>query len=533
MIDASWRWRQAPRWAWPTLLGVIAVYGMLTIGAVQARGNLWHDEAVSTLAATAHLDDWYRLEYEHVPPYGEWVTAAEFQALQSVDRLLPLVAISQGLGRYDVHPPVYFWLYHLALASGLPTLWAGPVLNVALGALLAAMVVRLVMNLTGSLPAALLASAAMLWSPATILAAGEARSYLMYSVATVLLGSAIVAVIGDHERGRTPDRLRLLAVAGTITLGLLTNAQVGLFVLSAAAVIGLRLIRHPRRLAPVAGSFVAGALAAAALFPWMFAQVGRVGVASGEFQVGLIATRLSQWLSRAFDVVSHDLESGTIARIVMRSVVIGVALAVVVGWAPLRRWWSSNPLPSAFIEYAVLAAILLAATYALQSIMVGAVGGHYLVPLWCIVLPAVVVAMVHMSRRWGVIAAGVMALVLLTSSIVWIAGASPASAATRALIAEIADGDAVITGCASRGYFPTVSHALDPETPVWLSTGEDLVAAMNRDWDPPAGTIHLLDARCPGSDDIVGALEDAGFGPVIHVGTLERYQVWRFTVSRG
>jgi hypothetical protein len=78
------------------------------------------------------------------------------------------------------------------------------------------------------------------------------------------------------------------------------------------------------------------------------------------------------------------------------------------------------------------------------------------------------------------------------------------------------------------GYFPTIVHALDPETSIYLATGEDLVAAIGDGWTAPDGSIHFLHGSCPGADDVFGALAGAGVPEPTKVGTIERYEVWRW-----
>jgi hypothetical protein len=187
-------------------------------------------------------------------------------------------------------------------------------------------------------------------------------------------------------------------------------------------------------------------------------------------------------------------------------------------------------LPAVFIGYATLAAMVSAAAYALQFIPAFAVGGHYVVPLWSIVMPAAAIAAVHLHRPFGPGVVGMVAAGLLVSSIAWLVAAAPSGAATRRLLSEVAAGDAVVTNCASRGYFPTVSHVLDPGTPVFLATGVDLTEAIRDGWQPPSGTTYFLEADCPGGDDVTAALSAAGYAPLTRVGTLERFRVWRFTV---
>ncbi len=88
------------------------------------------------------------------------------------------------------------------------------------------------------------------------------------------------------------------------------------------------------------------------------------------------------------------------------------------------------------------------------------------------------------------------------------------------MLADIAAGDAVVTNCASRGYFPTIANLLDPDTPLHLSMGRDLVIAIDGGWMPPAGGTYFLHASCPGATDVFGALTRAGIPEPVRVGSL-------------
>ncbi|RLE20742.1 MAG: hypothetical protein DRJ50_10250, partial [Actinobacteria bacterium] len=126
------------------------------------------------------------------------------------------------------------------------------------------------------------------------------------------------------------------------------------------------------------------------------------------------------------------------------------------------------------------------------------------------------------------IVVAVVAGVAVLSTVQWIGDTRGGGDITTAMLSEIAAADAVVTDCVSRGYFPTIVHTLDPETPTNLATGEDLVAAIDDGWTTPDGSIYFLHGSCPGDDDVFGALARSGVAEPTRVGTIERYEVWRW-----
>ncbi|MBN2303056.1 MAG: hypothetical protein JXQ72_01175, partial [Anaerolineae bacterium] len=118
-------------------LSTLVVLVLAGLGArlvlIADRAALEHDEAISILAAAGHQGDYARvLAGRDGPdsPYGRWVPARDWQRFMEPDEALIFGRIGADLGRYDIHPPLYFWLLHLwSLLVG-AGFHAGPLLNV-------------------------------------------------------------------------------------------------------------------------------------------------------------------------------------------------------------------------------------------------------------------------------------------------------------------------------------------------------------------------------------------------------------------
>ena len=116
------------------VLAVIAGVG-LRAAATAPKESFTHDEAISYIAATCHQGEYQEITFAGRGPYGRWVPAYEWQRLLQPEDRGCLGRIAADLARYDIHPPLYFWLLHgWALLFGVGV-WTGTSLNIALAAL--------------------------------------------------------------------------------------------------------------------------------------------------------------------------------------------------------------------------------------------------------------------------------------------------------------------------------------------------------------------------------------------------------------
>ena len=68
---------------------------------------------------------------------ARWVPAARWQSMWRPDAVFDLRDIANDLARYDVAPPLYFWILHFWLLIAGTHLWSGAVLNLFISALAA------------------------------------------------------------------------------------------------------------------------------------------------------------------------------------------------------------------------------------------------------------------------------------------------------------------------------------------------------------------------------------------------------------
>ena len=158
------------------LLALVAVAHIgFVVTSVRNRGALDHDEIISQLAATGHLDDWERV-IGGAKPTGTWETGADLRAFLAVDDHSSPAATGTNLGRLDVHPPLFFWALLGARAAGLGILWSGPIINIVAALLAAAILYALLVEVLKERLPAVAGVAVFLFSPALIRSVGFAAN---------------------------------------------------------------------------------------------------------------------------------------------------------------------------------------------------------------------------------------------------------------------------------------------------------------------------------------------------------------------
>ncbi len=517
--------QRAGPWVLVALFAILVLHGVLVGAAVRARGNIWHDEAISMLSATGHQDEWHAMESDGAHPYGAWVPAEEFQYFVTVDRPLDLQGVSRSVGDYDHHPPLFYWLLHVSLAVGVSVLWAGPVVNIVLSVLIAVGVYRLVTRLTGNEWLAVAAVAATLLGPAFVMSAAEALLYELLALALLCLG-CVAAWIAKSDGHTMPSTRQWAALAAVTLVGMLTHHQFVFYAVAAVGVVWLVSYRWSWRAALIMGSAVgAGAVVSYIIFPYFFAHTSAVTSTLTEFDATLITGRLSRWATGTVDVITFDRSIQPILRIAVRLVAVAVLIALVLAWRPVRRWAGRHPGRVVVVLLIVVAIAIPAASYGLQRAPEHAYGTRYVAFLWPLATVAIASVTASIGRRaWIVLA--VISIAATFSTVKWITEATPGGDETRRVLSLVADGSPVFTDCASRGYFPTVVHALDADTMVYLSTATDLDADVGSGWSMPSDKGYLLHSRCPRAVESIGeVLDKAGLTSSDSIGRLERYEV--------
>ncbi len=210
------------RLPWRRLLWPICILLVIAAATVERHGGLalkkcfLHDEVIALMSATCHQGDYERARLDLA---NRWVSAPEWKSLLTTRRVACFGLIRDDLVEYDIHPPLYFWLLHVAgLFTGFDAT-TGARLNIVIHAIALAALMVLTRTLTGSRLSAI--AAALLWS-FSIVALETTFTARQYEL---LGGLGVFAVLALHRTLTSERHPRLHAAALAVTLSLLTLTQ--------------------------------------------------------------------------------------------------------------------------------------------------------------------------------------------------------------------------------------------------------------------------------------------------------------------
>ena len=233
---------RAPRLAVAAAIVAVAAVLALRVHDAATRTHWTHDSVISALAATAHQADYAGTVTAGAPPVGETVEAARWQRFLRVEARGAFARIAADLRRHDTHPPLYFWMLHMAFMAFGAGIGVALALNAVLYALAAATVAMAGwVAFRAALPAA---ATVALWAALPPLVHPIALMARQYDL-LALLGAAGALALAGHMRGHRRWPLALGAAAAG--LGLLTHHAAALFLVSTALALGCRGADRGRR----------------------------------------------------------------------------------------------------------------------------------------------------------------------------------------------------------------------------------------------------------------------------------------------
>ena len=468
-------------------IAVVAGTGLRVAAAVEKRG-LTHDEAISYLAATCHQGEWAAITLEQRPPFGETVAATEWKRLLRPGDELCFGTIASDLGRHDIHPPLYFWLLHLAaITVGLEP-WTGLGLNILLSLLTVWALFHLARRVLERSDAAALVAGTWFAGPASGLVFTEARQYELLALISVL--TVWQAIRYADAPTRAPLR-ELSLLAALCAAGALTHFYFAFVALACAGLLAARLRRAPRALL-VRGvaTLAAGYALFALLHPHFHLSFGRARAQSADFDLAGVGERADAVAaSVAAYLVPPDIAGGGIG------VAAFAALVVATVWLMLRRRLAPGVrMVSVFAWLAGVNAILYLAFLSPASAM----DPRHLSAVWpfCAFVP--VVAICAAPSRLQRPLAAILAAVLLGSG-----AATLLRSAAGAPAPVLATSDGVVVDNVARGILPPVIWQLDDDATV-LAADQRWLLAHESEWLPVSGARPALVSDLPVSDPRYG-----------------------------
>jgi hypothetical protein len=512
------------------LLALIAVVHIgFVADSVRNRGALDHDEIISQLAATGHLDDWERV-IGGAKPTGTWETGADLRAFLEVDSHSSPAATGSNLGHLDVHPPLFFWALLGARAAGLGILWSGPIVNIIAALLAAAILYALLLEVLEEPLLAVAGVAVFLFSPALIRSVGFARQYPFMMLASVAL---IWTTVRLRERPTSiPLFLSLFAVA---LFGLLSET---VFVFAfVGTLLSLALYWRRDNLRALGYACLAGAGAAAvalAVFPSYGAQYTRVESLARTAVPVSTDSRFHRWITGFFDFV-------TISPAAPAHIVVPIVSVLAVALLATTRWWlppvsdviRRQPVSVVALCVGGTAFVVETVAYLLGKTPGWATGWDYIIIFW----PAIVLLLAVAARRFArpaitlLVVAALLGGFALNLSHSW----QHRYATQRRAVAAASGATLVIADCLMRGYTPGAAMWVPKHTPFLLTApgstpppplpaGADLSRAV---------LFHAADcgAAARNIDQLLATLGLARGSAVGPIALIEVYKLYRLPAN--
>ena len=496
------------------LVAVALVAGVgLRAAGTAPKSSLTHDEAISYLSATCHQGEWYAVTFGPRPPFGSWAPAAAWQRMLRTEDVGCLGRIRDDLARYDIHPPLYFWLLHAASLAAGTSLWTGAGLNVLLSALGTLALFGLALRVLGDRLRAALVALTWAVSPAVVQVFAEARQYELLGLLTILFTWQALRFAERPERARARDAAGLALLAA---LGMLTHYHFALVILGVSGLLAVRRTAA-RRLLVGAGALAGGAVLFLAGHPGFWRAFATQRSQAGGFVPEQFPDRLAQSAQTLSELVLPPGLAPTPLGWVVAPLVVGTAVWLLArmrgeggprgeepergsAGASLER--TSSAGPRAMIG---LFLWMAAATVGLFLVFVShglAMTPKYLAAVWpfAAFVPVLALARLPTRPRAPIAAAGLAALLTCGG---FSAAALHADEPPLDPTGLIPRADRVVVDNVARGIFPRVVGPMRPETRVYAATQRHL-AAHGDEWVEELAGGGVLVSELPVSDPRYG-----------------------------
>jgi uncharacterized membrane protein len=475
------------------LIGGLVLGLVLLLIRAGAQNTLSHDDAISLLAATGHLG-----AYAADVPAGRWAPAQTWQAYWTPERFPRFQQIGRDLARYDIHPPLYFWLLHIWVQVTGVKLSAGPLLNAVL-LLLAAWIIALACRLAQcSRGASALAAVMWLLSGATLSTAGETRQYCLLALAVAALAASLMLFLGKRSLAAA------LPVCAAAAAGLLVHYQFAIVLAVALSVAGILLARgrHWRAVAILLVAAAAAGITFLLLHPGFLGSFALRQEQAAPFAWTDIPYRVSRIIAALFEQVAPlrlaRVIGGAAARYWGLLVLIALAVGLGIGLV-VRRRASGGRMDRTdsqvfLIGFTLATCAVIAALYLFQLSPRHAMGAQYLMVVSPLLFMAGAVLFDRLTRgrRWRL----VLILLLIVYQAAYGGWTTFAQAPTSdAPPAVLASGSPILLDSAARGVLPPVLWHVPAATPVYAAMQDDLLGSFPAIPDDVRRLVYVSDLR--------------------------------------
>ncbi len=224
-------------WVYISLAVILATGAWLRWAALSTKQIFTHDETISYIAATGHQGEYAHMVLAKTPPYATWAPRQAWMRFMETEERFCWSTIQNDLVKWDLHPPLYFWLLHIFCMIFGTHLYTGAILNTLLAALTSLLIWHLGRSLFKQETAALAAAALWFLSPALISTSLEARPYDLLALCSAAFAAATLHFF--RQPSRVAARLGVLAI---VVIGSLSHHHF-LIVASGALVFSLMQMR--------------------------------------------------------------------------------------------------------------------------------------------------------------------------------------------------------------------------------------------------------------------------------------------------
>jgi hypothetical protein len=503
----------------------MVIHVWLAASAHDSRGAFDHDEVITHLAVSGHLDDWQRV-VSGDPPRGRWTSGEDVRSFLELDGESSLAEVRANLSDLDIHPPLYFWAVNVARSAGLGLYRSGPAVNLVASVLTGALLYAMVSNVVRRRVAAAIAVAGFAVSPALLFSVSLARQYVFLMLATTALLWTTARLL---RASRSPVFLSCLAAvtAG----GLLSANQFAYSLLGALLLLAAVAVRRRDVWAVVAptAAAVAGGLVALAMHPGVGTQISRLDTRTAGFDASRVPSRLGDVLRGLFDLITLE-EAGDrmlapIALLICATLVATFSRWRQHAWDAMRR----SPELTAAAGIGGVTLFMTALVYTLGRAPDHAVGRHYVI----VFLPPLVVIATAVASRAARPALVLAAGVALVGAYAWQWNDTYESAwrHQRLAVDAVQNTALVVADCPLRGYAPGVAMWV-PRNAYFLLTpaGDAAYPPLPPGADTSGAVLaHGNPRECRGVGDAVidRRLAELGFSRGALVGNIGKVRILR------
>lgn len=446
------------RWLYIGLAVILATGAWLRWAVVANKQIFTHDETISYLAATGHQGEYAQMVLAKTPPYATWAPRHAWMRFMETEERFCWSTIQNDLVKWDLHPPLYFWLLHIFCMIFGTHLYTGAILNTLLAVTTSLLIWHLGRTIFKQEAAALAAAAIWFLSPALITTSLEARPYDLLALCSAAFAAATIHMF--RQPSRVAARLGVLAI---VVIGSLSHHH---FLLIASGALVFSLMHMRSHKSPLVFFTLTALVSAGYLFATVFGlDLKHAWLASREQVPPLALAHLGTRLEAMFLALSGFFTQIKILKYLAAAALI--ALFII----RRRNQSPTHQTDEAMRFVRIMALWTFGWTLALFWFGLSpahAMGEKYLAIAW----PFLSLLLIHLGLDWrpSQKLVWVVFLVMISSSVVRILQTAPD------IPASVKSAPSVVIDTAARGELLRLAWHVPGTATVYAAAQSDLLA---------------------------------------------------------